>query len=36
MFFPNNNPNFSDWIPSIYPLELESKEAGDWAASVSF
>ena len=31
-----NNPNFSDWIPLIYPPELEIKETTDTASSASF
>ena len=31
-----NNPNFSDWIPLIYPTELEIKETTDTASSASF
>ena len=31
-----NNPTFSDWIPLIYPPELEIKETTDTASSVSF
>ena len=31
-----NNPNFSDWVPLIYPPELEIKETTDTASSASF
>ena len=31
-----NNPNFSVWVPLIYPPELEIKETTDTASSASF
>ena len=31
-----NNPHFSDWLPLIYPPELEIKETTDTASSASF
>ena len=31
-----NNPHFSDWLPLVYPPELEIKETTDTASSASF